>query len=548
MSDVHNIVLMSNASLDHYPGNTLTSFTNVMPSELHLSLHSECGKRWHVGLESLCFDTNFTNTPPFFDACHPHFVAAASTKHFMGVGLQVSEGRQEVSIPTDRNYTTTAEFMLVLNNLFAGELYNKVIFDVEEKTSVLSFTGEDAVLLIHPRIVDFFNFASQPNEIYDYLGKDYYKYTFRFNKNNIWHHGETGFSLRANIPSYVRVVMSNLYNNPGSEHCANTLAVFPFTKPQKGGAFFAEVSREERLKLTVPSLKSLSVRLLDENGQQLHLAAGQPTFLKMSIQNRIDGSFLMRISSKDPSAVGNNSDFRMNLTTPLILQKGVWKVALSSVQFPNRFLRFTREDAAKVQIRVREAGKEEGELMFLEEDFTSVVNLVSILSAELSTRYMLNVHMEHYHLLIKFTMVDDSETELLFDNKLAILLGMVDFHSPDEMHSIKGKKETVYSSPFKINLGRLSPTAMMIFSDVVEPVIVGSHFSKIMKIIPAEASGGGAAGTMQSYESRHLDFVPVAYRHIPSIHMRLLQTDEQPITFANEDEEVLYNLLFTFKK
>jgi hypothetical protein len=551
MKSEYHVMLSSNDSTDTFPNNSITSFTNVLPPDLNMINNSLYSKGyWFATLDLISFHTNFTNTPPYFENCKPHFVIFSKIRPKKEIDPEVLE----CSIATNQNYANPEELIHYLNNMIPGEiLKNRLKFSLTENKK-LTFTAKSMSLLVHNRIANFLCIENCPHDLKSYKGKPYKSYNFQKNLNTNWNvlEAERSFTLTQNIPKYIRVVMTNLYNNPGSQRCANTLGVFPYKKSVANNrtSFFAEKRRHEHIKLVNTNLKTLSVQLQNEEGQQLYLTAGQPSFLKMHFKHRNDGSFIMQISSKDVNALGINSNFTINLASPLLLQSGYWRVALSSMQFPTRFNRFTEEDAKDIQIKIRQNGFPDNDILLLKDAYNGTSNLINAISQEFEQKSSkkIQILIENNHTIISFSTKEENNIELLFDHKLAILLGMIDTHVPHEMHSILGHPGYRYTSPFKIHLNRMSPNAMMIYADLVVPGIFGSKYLKILKTIPVHSSPETDDDLTQNFESTHLDFLPLIHTRISNINFKLLQLDEKPVSFTNNTEEVLYNLLFTYKK
>lgn len=570
-----NVILASNASTDTFPSNSLTCFTNVLPGSLNLNQGRLRKRRWYASLVSIAFHTTLANVPRAFANCRPHFVATSYTRHALNggggggggrTGLRNVAERQESSIPADAR-VKVQDIGNILNNLFDTTLlHGKLRFETRVGFP-LRFSGDDAVLLIHPEIAKFFHIRSLPgpDPTYKFKGCNYLHFVFppvsaeanSRQQRRVWREAEQSFQLELRMPKYIRVVTTDVQSvAQASENCAQTLAVLPCGDDMTmDDSFFHEVTRKIHVRFQgAANPTTLSIKLLDDLGQQLHLASGQPTMVKMRFDLKYGDKFVLPISSKDRHVEGSNSDFTIKFPSPLRLHAGCWKVALLSIQFPSRFQCLTAGDLEKNHIEVWQGGAQT--VMRLDAaHFASQ----SLLLAELrrlvweASNHRINIvvgsgeiglrHVKLRRMAARAGVAEEDRVKICFDSKLALLLGLAKVHTPNNLVTIElfdiGDEHV---GEAEVNLNLLTPACMISYIDIIEPSFFGSSLVKILKTIPVQKHH---VRGMQSYEAKNLDHLPLIQSLIPSIEFKLLQTDGEPVTFADSTEEVLYNLQFT---
>ena len=526
-------IIVSNASLDNYPNNTLASFTNTLPGQLQLK--SDGRTKWFACVESLSIQTSFSNLPPtLLNRTSPHFIATYA-EHYERYGFSRAHVRQEYSLPN--RYYRRQDLLRELNNMFSGNLAKRARFEIDDDYLVVN--GDRIVLLIHPEVADYFRIAPIRRYFETVYNVHYLKLYFK-KQNNDWIYGASEFTLMTNIPKYIKVVMDQLHPGQDSQNCLKTLAVFPYGRHRQDGAFFVETDRREYLPLETGSHNSVSVRLLDEEGRLLQLTRGQPTVVKMKFAFKGNEEFILRLSSKDVNSTGTNSDFRVNLASPLLVTYGMWKIALGSIQFPNQFA-YLGNDGESVNIYYKHGDMQDGTITLSEKDFSNthqpILEKISFLVRDLTDNVITPIVEDGY-----FTIDNDSDgaSEIRFDGKLAYLLGMTELYFPNEIFTVPEVEH--YIPPYDINLARLAPNSMMLYTDIIQPIIIGSENAKILKHIPIKHTEDGL---LQMYESKHLNFIPLSHSRISSIVFKLMQYDGSPIKFSDSTEELIYSIVFS---
>jgi hypothetical protein len=141
-------------------------------------------------------------------------------------------------------------------------------------------------------------------------------------------------SFNGDFPDIILVHMLEIKAFLGG---SKILYVAPFTSREKlpNDGYYCEPLQKQFIKVSTNSLSSINIRLTDENGVQLSLAEGQPTFVELNFRKMSDSTQIIRFSSemsKEFFPNNSSSRFKVRLPTPLTLNN--YGVALSTIHFP----------------------------------------------------------------------------------------------------------------------------------------------------------------------------------------------------------------------
>jgi hypothetical protein len=547
---------MSNQSIDCFPDNSLSSFTNLLPNELSSQKYINC----KIALETLSFQTNFLNLPKFFHECSKQFMVSYSLPINNDVIYTVPiEGRL-----TELKYSFKG-FFYALSLMFTR---GRIHFGYNSTAKKIKLNGINARMTMDVRIASWLGFDIEPADIYIQEGQTFYQMTFgaRYTAKE----AENEFLFRPATPRVINVVMNNLQTVTASTNrTAKTLALIPFAA-NTGETFYYEVAQKEWMSINMLNVSSLSIALFDENGDKLNIGFGQPTIVWLRIITMGSEMFTMRISSLEQD--GTNSSFRALLKEPLPLGENNWQVALSSIHFPNEFEKISYDDAQKGQMIIfRDAGYMVHN--FGKKDYESAESLIEAINIKIRT-VVDGVGAEvsidadekiRFYFRTNFTLV--------FSHNLSVILGLTDLPSTEKLDpvqiqilleqaklqirgnkdiadqmSLKGLYPTIYGyngmeifGSNTINVDRLSPALMFLFCDIIKPVMIGSNQSKILKMIPVKKRKNLLSSY---YECKRLDFEPLSETHVSSIQLELYKADGDLVHFEKNNAEVLYTFVF----
>jgi len=549
--------LASNMCTDMHPGNTLTAFTNTFPTPLTLrGVGSSRGLQCCASLQLLQFNASFINTPKSLDEDpHPHLTLcplAAYKSLRQGLLKPFRNHCRKLSIPTNACYSPD-DIAILLNDLCTGSGLNFSII----QEGAIRINGDNIVLFLRPCIVDFLHLRAHAfaSFIDPDTGAKYYKLIFP--QGGDFMHGSAPPSFEDSSPKYIRVTLDELRQSAATEggtSTGTTLAIVPYVKASPDSSSY---HLQQRGRYYVPlshsRLDSLQVKLLDESRQQLRVAAGQPTVVKMSLQMR-GSEFVVHLSSRRSNVRGTNSDFRWYPDPPLQLAPRKWKVALSSMFFPSKFLVYSQLDVVSMGrspftiLRGVPGSFTKYAIDTEQEAFESSHSLVDYLQTQAAGRMSgVTVALQHGRVII-----DQEEdgnhlqpASLDVDSKLAYLLGLTGLYRAGERVQLSLDSPIVGMS--EINVRRLCPELITVSSDLIEPVIYGSGREPVLEKVAGYRGNSSSMGKLQHYTVEHPTFHLLSHSLISCVRFQLTQEDGQPIEFADKEEEVLLTLVFRKK-
>lgn len=561
------IILTSNASTDYFPDNCLSSFCNVLPDELS-SLHiSEC----KILLDYLSFQTNFHNVPAFVNKCINQFqIYVKDTWNIMPRGTKSDKATTLHKRLTSNHYSPES-FVTSLNAMFHNHSDN-INFEYKEngENGTLQINGVGCALIINTRIAQWMGFTVDVLNTYEvksFSGESGESFT----RVDFSDHDVTSIPINISfsflqpiLPKVIKVVLNELIPSMHiPSRPSKILSIIPFTSNRQEG-FYYESNQKEWMPINMLHVSSLSVKLLDENDEKLNLGLGQPTFLRLRITNAMESDyFTMRISSRDNVDADTNSDFRFDLDEPLQLI-GNWHVALSSIHYPAEFECFEDLEEETPQIAILNPNGRGGMSTFRsfnQRDFNSTVSLLSALQRAL--KYFCEISITENNQL-EFRFVGYTTIILVFSHSLSVLLGLTNIantlhmkrritHSGEQLLSfidtskysleadsiypaIRSDKSQTIRAPGAVNLDILKPSIMMLYCNVIKPVMIGAKQLKLLKLISVKKKA--------YYECKRLDFIPLSSNYISSIHFQLNRSDGHTIKFKKNYAPVLYTLVF----
>ena len=347
-------------------------------------------------------------------------------------------------------------------------------------------------------------------------------------------------------PNLIKVTLEQLKPSFAGSAFHQILAIVPFAHKHKAqNRFYHEVQRKEYFELLNVENPCFTILLTDENDKQLNLLSGQPTFVKLKFtkMSATFTPFMVRCESNASTHIypaNTNSDFRIDLPHPLPLGPGQWEVAVTSIHFPTEFnfgslvamtdmwIEFVTDDEDLEDM-------EQSERLFMEEDFFNYgKNLLKGLFQLISKSTFLQ-HLVQARISGKKRVKFECSEPLTIraSPELAYVLGIET--------EIKMTPDEEYISTYVIDVYRLIPHSLLVYCDIIKPIIVGSTYAKVIKLLPIRTQQEDR--NMRFYESQHLDFVPIALNAISSFHFELRLANGCLIKFKKSDITVVNILI-----
>jgi len=366
------------------------------------------------------------------------------------------------------------------------------------------------------------------------------------------------------FPKTIKVVCENIaeqiYN---SSYSQNMLVYTPDFKKLKNYTT-QEIESVDYMQLLNTSLKEMRIKLTDEDGNLLHLLPGPATWIKMALRSvpLEKKSFNVVLTSQPSADYKNNvsSNFRVKLPSPLSLN-GNWKVCVNSISHPTNISTFlnaegdfeTEKFKTERSIGFQEwidgapaDGVEPQEFAlednhsYDEEELIGVINKFfqgfEFGSCEITDG------------IVTLSSMENKAGVIYIGYTLAKILG---FHGEwdDDLTTTKGAHIVKivmastgmgYRFQNRIDLSYTKPRYIMIYVDIIKPILVAGDYRKLIRISPIEESD---LDYVTKY-FRHKEFCDLENTLIESINVVLASHDGRQIYFSS-NQDVIVNLEFS---
>jgi len=396
--------IISNASKDIFPENTLTEFRNIFPKTLSFPEND----KWEVGLEAIGISSMFRNVNlpkpgiPSIIAGHDSLIdndgrITYPTYKENTVDDETLDWHKELyfnlnkaqfgtwfEIP-DKYYTKADLYSLC--TLINVRVNSMCLFYYDgEKISIryhdpynLNFPG--TWVFLHKSFADSFHFTSTKIKKIRFRGNNKDKNRAIINSRRInlveigsrlyierpvIHNGEEylGYLITKDetIP-YHGPLVSELFDIELSQHMPELIKVqCDIIEPQilnnsysqdlmvlnpdihyTNKYFFHEISRISYIPLLFNDIRQIKIRLVDENNDLLNLIEGQATIVKLRFKKNKNmvHNFYCRVTSKANEIYPENKINNFTVQLPSTkILDDNWKVSLNSITLPNSYSTF----------------------------------------------------------------------------------------------------------------------------------------------------------------------------------------------------------------
>jgi len=352
------------------------------------------------------------------------------------------------------------------------------------------------------------------------------------------------------------IIEPQIYNNQFSK---NVLVYTPdFNKLKQYTT--EEIESVDYMPLSNTLITDIRFQLLDENNEQLQLLPGPATWIKMVIREKpyYKKSFNIVLTSENSLYFEDNtqSSFRVKLPSSMNLDDS-WKVCVSSLSHPSNFATFLPHE-----------NESERQQMEMERTIGFQQTIPSETDAENKTIFYTlkaNYSYEKDELIsdikrwlvsanIGSCLIDDkniaqfnftTKGTLLVGETLAHVIGMKTSFDSEKIQNARIVKKIItnplntFKCDYKFNIAYMHPRYIMVYSNIIKPVLVAGEYRKLIRISPIE--------------NTELDFVTKYFRHkefcnlentlIDSIQIILASHDGRRISFGSP-QDVIINLEF----
>lgn len=529
-----NIIVASNSSTIIHPENTLTSFTNELPSPLQLHKDAK------ICLESVFFDNIYTNIPSYIPFNIPHFIfyeKDENNKWIVNPNFKITLPHREI------------DYAYVINFIKQNVTMQKFLKDktiaarLNKHKNVLYIRTDDPYCLaIQEDVANWLGFKDKSRaEIEEFENIKYYclqsNFYYRFTHKQI--KLNSARTLIVELEEIEPIISGN-----GFEKIIATLPYKPHTIEDNltfNNTYNYEPKRRTFFNLNSPWISSFTARILNEDYSQINLSKGQPTFLKFRIENKMETTFSIRARSIDSLEIFNDnscSHFKMKLPMHIDLNEN-WKIALTSIHIPNfiNIAKYLSPD--KYFIKIEKPEGFEKTLTFNEttiytpHDLCYYINYVCNQS-EINMKTSIN-NENMLYILIREKMT------VTFSDDFALLLQQStlaeELKLPQKIFTIDDPPKANTSV---INFFSLIPHTLFLYSNIVEPSIIGNQYAPILKIVPHEDDSDSL---MYHHEIKNLEYMNLKNTNFSILEFEIRDAAGNLIDFR-QDYPTIVNLLF----
>ena len=590
--------LISNGSSDFYPENKLTQFTNHLP----VPIEFDSKTKWEVAVESFGLSCNFKRDKLNLTAPHI-FIGTCSTDEKMCD--ETCGGERPVKFRL-ADASCWHKFYLTKNSkeIVQAETFRKLASEIYSKTKVvmtysdnrLSFDLDNDGIMkkksfwvaLSKEFSDFYGLSGKFMKRQDFeesnsLTSTYDPYYFinfvningkrirqrqakfqdvEYNIYFLGYHSSAKrfirlnsdvFILEKNYPKLVKIFCSEIEPQIFNNTFSKDLLVFSPDFQQTDDFIFKEVECLDFIPLINSTISDITIRLTDENNEQLNIETGHATIIKLRLKKMDPSkkSFNIRLSSEKSPIFPDNTNYRFKVKLPNTLDlEGPqnWRVCLNSISHPAKFatmlvddqdrmIIFKEKDTSNVFKLIFESNMAYDEdKIYSELEFFLKNNGIGYLSNDANGRK--SIHMT-------------KPGKMVVSRFVGAMLGLGSEHDKHFVYSSASNEADARSwdasprapkiiTPIRdVDISLLKPNYIMVYSDIVKSTIIAGDFAKILKIVPLKSTDLNYV--IQEFKTK--EFTGLERTQIDVIEVNLRSHDGAFINFLT-NQDVVLNLEF----
>lgn len=538
MSDF-SVLVVSNASTDVHPENSTANFTNILPHSLSLR------GNWQVALQTISFHNTLSNLPA---------ATLINVDNHMLVVPGTSRQDTMLKIKFLKRFYTPASVRAFLKTV-TPPVYSKYFDANINEQGRLAISLKGCSLFVQELFCFWLELSAVDRPRHNFNGVFYTEFDARtINLELISESDRYGEEV---VPSFVKIQLREMKATLAGGGFHQDLAVIPYEQPQ-GAAnqlFFYEAAKKEYFKISEDTLQCLSLKLCGDNNQQLVIPSRQPTFVKLNFKNmHSSGSFQVRLCSNDSLDLfpqNTSSNFRVQLPRELSLDGNNWEVALSSLHYPSEIDPISFLPPQHFWIKVL-FNSDLAQWQPLTISFETVRNvsgesLARAIAEKVSAKFGPNV------LRVSMTPGGRMQFEALnrqinihLSPLFALVVGEIVVSPPATFYDLAVPKSSKLLLPGVVNVSICLPQNLLVYCDVISPVISGGKYCNVLKLIPVPL--GKKNNNYTTYVSRHLDYADVATDRVQTLHFVTSAATGEEVTFSDKTALSYVTIIFRRKK
>ena len=589
MSVPDQMILISNGSPLTHPDNTLTNFTNHLPTKLEIGNENNV----HVSLEALGFSCAFRNVLIPRGNLPSIVVTDCGNQTDSECGIEYPNDLDQLKKCMDGykfDYDNLKEAFpkYILKEYYLDDIhydekslkntfdnFNKegyVKFEInDKKVSILRNLEKDYWIFVHHTFLRSFNipvenlhrseeWMKKMNELNNYEKWQFYRAIFErdveykgeyyrayyLNNNTYGLIGNNINLAKEYTPEIVKVCSSQISAQILNSSFSKDLLCFcPDFHKVKNKYYFKEFEQPPRVKLENNTLTEFDISLRDENGKKLQLLPGVSSVLtlkfhKMSKDNK---SFNLRITSAKNDNYPDNKQVAFKVKLPTTLQfnrQKNWKVALTSISYSNQFNTFPPnwEDRLCKYGAKPASGYLDKEFWLIDGVYTAdqLFDVFNEKFVEIEPDGTKRDELTKDSVQISFTQPGDYQLSYAFLKILGCSKEYFRKSMPYYYLNVQpGKSKTIkFEKPMNINY--YQPDYMLAYCNIVQPTIIGGEFKNILRMIPISKDKDDK---YLIHEFQTKNFFPLLNTEITEIEINLRSHDGKLLNFAQKDDVII---------
>ena len=595
--DLSSLYLISNGSNDYYPDNKLTHFSNHLPVPIEFNGY----EKWEVAVESFGISCNFKRNN--LNVTVPHiFIGTCNTDERMcdetcggerPIKFRLADGscwhqfyltknpKEIVQAETFRKlaseiYSKTEVIMTYSDNRLSFDLdndgrQNKKSFWVALSKEFSDFYGLSGEFI---RRQDFeeSNLLSPSFDPYYFInfvsinGKRFRQRQAKFQdvEYNIYFLGYHStakkfvrlnsdvFILEKNYPKLVKIfcdeIEPQIFNNTFSKD----LLIFS-PDFETDDFIYKEVECPDYIPLINSTISDITIRLTDENNEQLNIETGHATIIKLRLRKMdpFKKSFNIRLSSEKSALFPNNTNYSFKVKLPNTLELSAadnWRVCLNSINHPAKFATMLVEEQDRMIIFKDKETSDVSKLQFesnMAYDEDKLYSEIEFFLKNNGIGYLRNNANGRKSIYIT------KPGKLVVSRFVGAMLGLGSEHDKHFVYNSSMIEKDPNSrdastiapliiTPIRdIDISLLKPNYIMVYSDIIKSTIIAGDFAKILKIIPLKNTDLNYV--IQEFKTK--EFTELERTQFDVIEINLRSHDGAFINFLT-NQDVILNLEF----
>jgi hypothetical protein len=464
----------------------------------------------------------------------------------------------------DKNSTNNDLWILISDSMMSTFKIPK--YHSKESTDYFKKTGAGKYELVRKFYEQFEYVHNELPYITNFKGDKYYAFRLESEKkteipitlsgrrdNHISHPEKT-------FPTLIKVVSADVKQQIFNSSYSKDLLCFCPDFSQNDKYYFHEFENRQYVPLSNTNITDLNIKLLDHNNNPITLLKGVSTIVKLDIKKMEEQFFNVRLTSTNVNSPNNTkSSFKVKLPNTLSLDRS-WKVCLTSISHPNTFKTFM-PDVFSRNILIRHKGVGG---FFVTHQFTLqhkrytkdelVTTLDKVFRESQIGRVEYNTDLRR--LECRFTKED---VQILASNYMLKIMGYngtldevkgftmvkmsehehaITYNATDEVDKVY-KPHILWSLQLDVDVDYLRPDYIICYTNIVSPTVIGSLYSKILRIIPIKNNNSSYVIT----EFLHKEYLELQNTEVSEVEIELRAHDGTLIEFGFE-QDVILNLEF----